>query len=120
MAEKNNQEDIKLPPQNIEAEQSVLGSLMLDKDSIVQVADILKPNDFYRTTHKNIYQAMLDLYDKSEPIDVLSLSNKLEEKDHLEKVGGASYLTSLVNLVPTASHASYYAKIIRNKKPLET
>ncbi len=108
----------RLPPQNIEAEQSVLGSLMLDKEAIVRVADILNPDDFYRGSHANIFQVMLDLYEKNEPIDLLSLTNRLEEKNQLEEVGGASYLTSLVNSVPTAAHVTHYAKIVKNKKVL--
>lgn len=108
----------RLPPQNIEAEQSVLGSLMLDKEAIIQIADILKPDDFYRGIHSNIYQAMLELYEKNEPIDLLSLTNRLEENKQLEKIGGASYLTSLVNLVPTAAHVTHYAKIVKHKKIL--
>ena len=108
----------RLPPQNIEAEQSVLGSLMLDKEAIIKVADIIKPDDFYRGSHTNIYQSMLDLYEKNEPIDLLSLTNKLEEKKQLEEIGGASYLTNLVNMVPTAAHVVHYAKIIKSKKIL--
>ncbi len=108
----------RLPPQNIEAEQSVLGSLMLDKDAIIRIADILKPDDFYRGIHSDIYQVMLELYDKNEPIDLLSLTNRLEEKKQLEEIGGASYLTSLVNLVPTAAHIVHYAKIVKHKKVL--
>jgi len=110
--------DGRLPPQNIEAEQSVLGALMLDKDAIIKVADVLKPNDFYRGSHNNIYQVMIDLFDKNEPIDLLSLTNRLEEKKQLEDIGGTSYLTSLVNSVPTAAHVAHYAKIIKNKKVL--
>ena len=108
----------RLPPQNIEAEQSVLGSLMLDKEAIIQIADILKTDDFYRGIHSNIYQVMLNLYEKNEPIDLLSLTNRLEEKKQLEEIGGVSYLTSLVNLVPTAAHVVHYAKIIKHKKTL--
>ena len=108
----------RLPPQNIEAEQSVLGSLMLDKESIIKIADVLKSDDFYRGIHNIIYQIMLDLYEKNEPIDLLSLTNRLEEKNKLEEVGGHSYLTSLVNMVPTAAHVTHYAKIVKNKKTL--
>jgi len=108
----------KLPPQNIEAEQSVLGSLMLDKDAVIKIADILVADDFYRGVHANIYQAMINLYEKNEPIDLLSLTNLLEEKKQLEEIGGAGYLTSLVNSVPTAGHIVHYAKIIKNKKAL--
>ena len=108
----------RLPPQNIEAEQSVLGALMLDKDAIIKVADIVKPEDFYRKSHETIFRAMFELYEKQEPIDVLSLSNRLKEKEELENVGGLSYLTSLVNAVPTAAHIAHYANIIKEKKIL--
>ncbi len=108
----------RLPPQSTKAEQSVLGSLMLDKEAIIKVADILESDDFYRGTHSDIYQVMLDLFEKNEPIDLLSLTNCLEQRNQLEKVGGASYLTELVNSVPTAAHIVHYAKIIKNKKVL--
>lgn len=122
MANQNNQTSqpltSKLPPQNIEAEQSVLGSLMLDKDAIVKIADLIKPEDFYRDAHRNIFEIMIELYSNNEPIDFLSLTNKLEEKEKLEKVGGTSYLTTLVNSVPTAAHVVHYAKIIQRKATL--
>ncbi|RJQ13635.1 replicative DNA helicase [Candidatus Parcubacteria bacterium] len=108
----------KLPPQNIEAEQSVLGALMLDKEAIGKVADFLTPRDFYRTAHQAIFELMLELYEKREPIDVLSTSNRLREKKQLEEVGGLSYLTELVNTVPTAAHVVHYAKIIQRKRIL--
>jgi len=108
----------KLPPQSIEAEQSVLGSLLLSKKAILKVADLLKPEDFYRDTHGFIYKTMLELFEKNEPIDVLTVSTKLEAKDLLEKVGGSSYLTTLVNFVPTASNVVHYAKIVQRKKTL--
>jgi len=105
----------KLPPQNIEAEQSVLGCLMLDKDAIFQIADILKPQDFYKPVHQFVYQAMLELYERREPIDVLSLSNRLIEKKQLEEIGGHAYLTDLVNAVPTAAYVKSYADIVSRK-----
>lgn len=108
----------KLPPQNIEAEQSVLGALMLDKRAITKVADILKPEDFYKNIHGLIYQAMLSLYNSGEPIDLLSLSSRLQEEGNLEKTGGASYLTDLANSVPTAANVANYAKLVRRKKTL--
>lgn len=108
----------RLPPQNLEAEQSVLGALMLDKDAIIKVVDILRPGDFYRQAHNLIYEAMLDLYEKNEPIDILSLTAKLKEKGILDEVGGSSYLTELVNVVPTAAHIVHYAKIVHRKKVL--
>lgn len=108
----------RLPPQNTEAEQSVLGSLMLDKNAVIKIADILAPGDFYRDIHNMIYQAMIDLYEKSEPIDLLSLTSRLKDKKQLEQIGGASYLTSLVNNIPTAAYVVHYAKIVRQKKTL--
>jgi replicative DNA helicase len=108
----------KLPPQNIEAEQSLLGCLMLDKNAIVKVADFLEARDFYRGLHQEIYKASLDLFEKGEPMDLLTLSSRLKEKGQLEKIGGNSYLTELINSVPTASHVLNYAKIIQRKRIL--
>ncbi len=108
----------KLPPQNIEAEQSVLGCLMMEKNAVIKVADILKPGDFYRPAHNLIFEAMLELYEKNEPIDLLSLNNRLGELGRLENIGGPAYLTELVNRVPTAAHVLHYAKIVHHKKVL--
>ena len=108
----------KIPPHNIEAEQSVLGSLLIDKDAIIKVADIINPEDFYRDANGTIYQAMLELFEKREPIDILSLSNRLIEKEDLEKVGGRSYLTTLSTIVPSASNVLSYAKIVHKKATL--
>lgn len=110
--------DVKLPPQNVEAEQSVLGCLMLDKNALIKVADLLRPEDFYRHSHGQIFQTMLDLYDRSIPIDLLSLNNRLGETNLLEAIGGPAYLTTLVNTVPTAAHVFHYAKIVHHKKVL--
>ncbi|PIW90168.1 MAG: replicative DNA helicase, partial [Candidatus Nealsonbacteria bacterium CG_4_8_14_3_um_filter_40_11] len=108
----------KLPPQSIEAEQSLLGCLMLDKNAITKVADYLLPKDFYRATHQEIYQVCQELFEKGEPIDLLSVSTKLKEKNLLEEAGGNSYLTELINSVPTAAHVSHYAKIVQRKRVL--
>ena len=108
----------KLPPQNTEAEQSLLGCLMLDKDAIVKVVDFIKAEDFYKGIHQDIYQAMFELYERSDPIDILSVSGRLKEKNRLEEIGGSAYLTSLINTIPTATHVSNYAKIVRHKKIL--
>ncbi len=108
-------EHVRIPPHNLEAEQSVLGSLMLDKDAIIKVADLVKVGDFYKDDHNHIYEAMLDLYEEREPIDVLSLANRLEEKKTLEAVGGSGYLASLVNSVPSASNIVHYAKVVQKK-----
>lgn len=108
----------KLPPQSIEAEKCILGSLMLDNSAILRVADFLEARDFYQGAHQGIYQAINDLFEKREPIDLLSVSNRLKEKDQLEVIGGNSYLTELINSVPTAAHAFNYAKIVQRKKLL--
>lgn len=106
----------RIPPQNVEAEISVLGSLMLDKDAIFRVVDTLAPYDFYKPTHHEIYQAMLDLSGKHEPVDVLSVASRLKEKNKLEEIGGPSYLATLVNAVPTASNVEHYATLVRRKR----
>lgn len=108
----------KLPPQNIEAEKSLIGSLLLDKEAINRVADFLQAQDFYGRNHQLIYEAILKLYEKREPIDLLSLSNILKEGGNLETVGGISYLTTLVNSVPTSAHVANYGKIVQRKKIL--
>src|SRR5438045_2303091 len=96
----------KKPPQNIEAEQSLLGCLMLDKNAIGKVSDFVSADDFYKNIHKEIYSAMSDMYAKMEPIGIISVSTKLREKGQLEGIGGSTYLTSLINLVPTATHVA--------------
>ncbi len=108
----------KLPPQNTEAEQCLLGCLMLDKDAIIKVVDFIKAEDFYKNSHQEIFQAVADLYERSEPGDILSISARLKEKNKFEEVGGLAYLTSLINTVPTATHVANYAKIVRQKKIL--
>lgn len=108
-------EHLRVPPHHIEAEMSVLGSLMLDKDAIIKVADIARVGDFYKDDHNLIYEAILKLYEDREPIDVLSLANRLEETAQLEKIGGSSYLASLVNTVPSASNVVHYAKVVQKK-----
>ena len=108
----------RLPPQDIEAEQSVLGSLLIDKDAIVKIADIIAVEDFYRKSHEMIFKAILELYQKNEPIDLLTVSSHLKEKKEFKEIGGMSYLTTLMNFVPTASNVVYYAKIVNQKKVL--
>jgi len=104
----------KLPPQNIEAEQSLLGALLIDKDAIVTVGEILKTGDFYKSEqHGSIYSAILELFEKREPIDLVTVTEKLKQSGNLDKVGGSAYLAELVNKVPTAAHIQSYAKIIR-------
>ncbi|MCL5010672.1 MAG: replicative DNA helicase [Patescibacteria group bacterium] len=108
----------KLPPQNVEAEKSLLGCLMIDPDAIWKVADFLTFRDFYKDHHQKIYGAMQGLFEKREPIDLLSLTSELKEKNQLQEIGGGSYLAELVNAVPTASHILNYAKIVQEKRIL--
>lgn len=108
----------KLPPQNIEAEVSVLGSLMMNKSAILKVADILTPEDFYYPKHQKIFEAMLDLYKANEPIDQITLTARLKELNIFKDVGGATYLASLVEQVPTSLHIDNYAKIVKKKRIL--
>ncbi len=110
--------DLKLPPQDIEAERSVLGALMLDKNAIIKIADLIIAEDFYQPSHSKIFNSIYELFNKNEPIDILSVSNKLKNKKQLNDVGGSTYLSELISGVPTATHISHYAKIIRDKKVL--
>lgn len=110
----------RMPPQSIDAEMSVLGSLMLDREAMYKVVDILSPHSFYKDQHRMIFEAMLELFEAREPIDVLSLSNRMREKGTLESTGGVTYLTSLVNTVPTASNVAYYADIVQKKYVLRS
>jgi replicative DNA helicase len=105
----------KLPPQNIEAEQSILGAILIDNEALPKALEILDPEDFYRLSHKKIFYAMTELFDRNEPIDLITLSEYLRKKDELEEVGGISYLTSLVNTTPTAANIKYHSKIVREK-----
>ncbi len=108
----------KLPPQSIEAEEALLGSLLIDKEAIVRIADIIEPKDFYKDAHQLIYEAMGDLWERREPIDILSVANRLKEKDALDVIGGRGYLAELANTVPTASHIINYAQIVQKKSTL--
>ena len=108
----------KMPPQNLEAEQSLLGSLLIDKDAIIKIADIVNRKDFYDDRHSAIFEAISELYEKRQPIDILNLSNRLKEKKKLSEVGGRSYLVSLTNSVPSSSHIVSYAQIVARKATL--
>ncbi|HIA91727.1 TPA: replicative DNA helicase [Candidatus Saccharibacteria bacterium] len=110
--------DPKIPPQNIEAEKSLIGSILLDSDTLVRIGDVLVAEDFYEQRHQTIYETILDLYEKRRPIDVLTISNRLKEIEQLEIIGGSAYLTDLVNGVPTATHAPHYAEIVHKKGTL--
>ena len=107
--------DPKVPPQNLEAEASLLGALLIDSDGIVKVADIIFDHDFYDERHKHIYSAIKKLYESHSPIDVLTLADELKNRGDLEKIGGPVYLTELTNFVPTAAHVNQYAEIVASK-----
>ena len=108
----------RVTPQNLEAERSFLGSLLLDKDAMVKIVDRVSAEDFYLDKHKKIYDCMLDLYRRHEPIDLLSLGNRLSEKNILEALGGRAELISISNEVPTSSHVVHYGDIIQKKATL--
>ena len=108
----------KLPPQNIEAEQSVLGAVLLDNASLNKAIEILAVDDFYKENHRRIYTAMLDLYEKSDAIDLITLTDHLRKKGEIELIGGASYLAVLVNVVPTAANIKYHSKLVHEKAML--
>ncbi len=110
-----NQQIEKMPPQNLEAEESLLGCLLIDKDAIIKIADIVSEDDFYKNSNNIIFATMKELFSRHEPIDILSLSNRLEEKDKLKEVGGRTYLAQLSNAVATASNVTHYANIIQRK-----
>lgn len=105
----------RLPPQDLDAEQSVLGALMLSKDAIAAVAGKLKPDYFYKDAHKHIYEAMLSLNEKMEPVDLVTISAELKKKDMLDKIGGRAYIADIVNAVPSAANVEHYANIIHEK-----
>ena len=108
--------NLKLPPQDLEAESSVLGALMIDKNSIIRVADLLRPNDFYHPAHQKIYETILELFEGGKPIDLLTVSNKLKTKKNLKEAGGVELLTDLINGVPTSAHILHYANIVKEKR----
>lgn len=105
----------RLPPYNLEAEQAVLGSMLIDRDAIAQALEILSPADFYREPHGVIFSAISNLFEKGEPVDIVTVVDSLKDKGKLELVGGASYIASLSQVVPTASNVAYYAKIVEEK-----
>jgi len=108
----------KLPPQNIEAEQSVLGGILIENKAINKVMEILTDDDFYRDAHSKIYNAIINLSERDEPADLITLTNELRKVDQLDSVGGASYVASLIDSVPTAANIEYYAKIVKEKSIL--
>lgn len=106
------------PPQNISAEQAALGSMLLQEDAILRGVDILRPEDFYKKSHQIIFKCILELFDKSKGVDLVTLTEELNRINLLEEVGGVTYLTNLINSVPTAANIEYYVKIIEEKSIL--
>lgn len=105
----------KVPPQSLESEQSVLGGIIIDNEAFHKVAEFLRPEDFYKEAHQKIYEAMLSLYERGEPLDLITIANELKKNKVLEKVGGASYLAQLAEVVPTAANILHYARIVKEK-----
>lgn len=110
--------DIRIPPQAIESEQSVLGSMILDKDTILDVIEILKPDDCYREDSREIFTAIMDLFDQAKPVDIISVSENLKLRGSLDRVGGLEYLSNISNAVPTTANVKHYARIVAEKTKL--
>ncbi|MFH0738387.1 MAG: replicative DNA helicase [Candidatus Omnitrophota bacterium] len=110
----------KLPPQNQEAEMAVLGSMLIDSEAIAVAAEILGKESFYNDTHRKIFEAMLGLYNANKPVDLVTLTNELKSRGNLNEIGGASFLTVLVNAVPTAANINHYVSIVKEKSVLRT
>lgn len=104
-----------LPPQSVEVEQSIISAILLDNETLFEVLDILRPEDFYKSAHQKIFAAISELFTKNEPCDLVTLAEILKNRGELEQVGGATYLASLVDTVPVAVNAAHYARIIYNK-----
>jgi len=105
----------KLPPQHIEAEQSILGGILIENEAINRVTEILDADDFYRDAHRKIFNALINLSERDEPADLITLTNELQKLDQLDAIGGASYVASLIDSVPTAANIQYYARIVKEK-----
>jgi len=106
---------IRIPPHSDEAEESVLGALLLDKDAIISIAEFLRSEDFYDDRHKGVYECVLELYEERIPIDVLTVADRLKKRKILKNIGGVSYLAELVNRVPTAAHVEHYGRIVKDQ-----
>ncbi len=110
----------RIPPQNLEAEQSLLAGVLIDPESMNKVVDVVASEDFYRDDHTRIFELMLDLYEKNEPIDIVTVSSAAKDKGILEKIGGVTYLNTLVDLMPTSANIAQYAKMVREKALLRS
>src|SRR5574344_1335759 len=115
MAEKKTVPAGKVPPQSLDAEMSLLGAILIDDEVIADASEIVSAKDFYDKRHQAIYAAMMRLYERHKPVDLLTLTEEIKKKDELEAIGGSAYLTELTNYVPTAAHAASYAEIVNQK-----
>jgi len=102
-----------IPPHDLEAEKSVLGAVLIDRDAIIKIVEFLRPEHFYKEAHADVYQAVMNLYEQREPADLITIPNELRQMGALERVGGVGYLTDLVNAVPTSANVEFYARIIK-------
>ena len=107
-----------LPPQNTEAEESILSSILIDNNTLLDVMEILSPDDFYRSSHQKIFAGITELFSQNEPADLVTLNNLLEEKNQLEEIGGAAYLAQIIDTAPLAVNAQHYARIVHDKAAL--
>jgi len=108
----------RIPPNNLDAEMALLGSILVDKEMMATISEIVQPSDFYQPLHETIYQALFALYERGEPLDKVALAEELRNRGMLDKIGGLAYLSSLMDAVPTAASAEYYARIVREKSTL--
>ena len=105
----------RLPPQSLEGEMSVLGGILLENEALNKALELLRPEDFYRESHRKIFKALIVLYEKGEPADLVTLTSVLSDNGELDAIGGTSYLATLVDYVPTAANITYYARLVKEK-----
>ena len=115
---KNKASSVHVPPQNVEAEESLLSAVLVDNAMLYDIIEFLTPEDFYRSAHQKIFHSFMDLFEKNEPIDLITVTNQLKSKDQLEDIGGAAYLAGLIDTVPLAVNAQHYARIVHEKSCL--
>jgi replicative DNA helicase len=108
----------RVPPQNLEAEQSVLGAMLIDRDAVVTVSNLLGPEDFYADKHQQLYTAVIAIFNRGEPVDLITVQDELRKRGHLDEVGGLAYLTTLINMVPSTANVQQYAMIVEQKATL--
>ena len=115
---KNGSSSLPIPPQNVEAEESLLSAVLIDNTTLLDIIEIISPEDFYRSVHQIIFKSIIDLFEKNEPVDLVTLTNSLKGKGRLEEIGGATYLAGLIDTVPMAVNAQHYAQIVYEKSCL--